>query len=134
LRREVVLALAETKYDLALIKAKELMKNSKILYFHRPRETFYSYTTDSLLLVKCYIRESRLQLAEESLELVWAMVNQFFKDNSFKIVKINPYQYEDNERERIENYFRNLQTSNRNEAADGSNVDILLLLLLEIVS
>ena len=120
LRKKIVQKFAQFEYENALEISKKLVKISKNLFFHQPRFLFTSYIVDCLLLVKCYFRVNKLKMAEESLDQVWALVDKFYVDNTFKIVKIDKRMLIGNEQEKIEAYFKSLNVGK------GFDEDIIL--------
>ena len=121
LRKQIVQKFAQFDYESALEISKKLVKISKNMFFHQPRFLFTSYIVDCLLLIKCYFRVNKLKLAEESLDQVWALVDKFYQDNTFKIVKIDKRMLIGNEQEKIEAYFKSL---NVGKAFDDDNINI----------
>ena len=62
-RKELAVLFSKLEYQYAAVRAKELLRISKRLFFNEPATYFYGFIVDSLLLAKCYLRQDKLQLA-----------------------------------------------------------------------
>jgi hypothetical protein len=67
LRQQTVINISKFQYEAALTCTYDLVKISKRQFFHEPGMYFYAYVVDTMLMIKCQIRNDLIQLAEESL-------------------------------------------------------------------
>lgn len=55
-RKELAVLFSKLEYQYAAVRAKELLRISKRLFFNEPATFFYGFVVDSLLLAKCFLR------------------------------------------------------------------------------
>ena len=80
-----MLLISKFEYKLALTKCKDLLYNSKRLFFNEPMKCFYPFLADSLLLAKCYVREDKFSQAEEILTQGWTIFNKYVTSENYEI-------------------------------------------------
>jgi hypothetical protein len=102
LRKDTILKISTFEYDQALTNAYDLIKISKRLFFHEPGVFFYAYTVDTMLMIKCQIRNDLVQLAEESLIQLWEYLEKFLTDSNFKLTKMNSRVINEKEEKKID--------------------------------
>jgi hypothetical protein len=115
LRKEIVVLFSKFEYLFALKKAKNLMKITKRLFFQSPDHYYYTYLVDSLLLVKCFIRQDKLQLAEETIAQSWKILEKFYNRNNFKIGQNEGGKMTDLEVRRLDKYISRLSEATSSE-------------------
>lgn len=111
LLKGIVVLFSKFEYNYALPRVKDLIATSKRLFFYNPKYYFYTYLVDSLLLVKCFLRLDKIQLAEDTLDQVWKITIKFYDKQNLKITEKNANDLDDLEIKKIDRYISSL--SNR---------------------
>jgi hypothetical protein len=85
LRKEIILLFGENEYSLAMTRIKELISISRSLFVTAQRKYFYSYIVDNLLFVKCFVKQDKVQFANEILLQCWKIIQTFLNDSNYKV-------------------------------------------------
>jgi hypothetical protein len=85
LRKEIILLFGENEYSLAMTRIKELISISRSLFVAAQRKYFYSYIVDNLLFVKCFVKQDKVQFANEILLQCWKIIQTFLNDSNYKV-------------------------------------------------
>ena len=70
-------------------RIKELVSLSRSLFVKQQRKYFYSYIVDNLLFVKCFVKQDKVQFANEILLQCWKILTTFLNDSNYKVKYTN---------------------------------------------
>lgn len=107
-----MILVSKFEYKLALSKCKDLLYNSKKLFFNDPTKCFYSFLADSLLLAKCYVREDKFSQAEEILNQGWTIFNKYVTSDHYEITNAV---LEQQGKEELHEVYKYIATTQDNE-------------------
>lgn len=131
LRKKTIIYLSNYNYEGALLSCRDLLKITKRLFFHEPGGYFYTYISDSLLFVKCLLRNGKTELANESLEQVWALFEKFFNNKNYKITKMDCKVIEEREEYKLKKILESLDEDpskpNKNQMSNLTTSERTLL-------
>lgn len=122
----IVVLFSKFEYNVALPRVKELIATSKKMFFFNPKFYFYTFVVDSLLLVKCFLRLDKVQLAEETLDQVWKITTKFYDKENMKISEAHAKGLDDLEIKRIDRYISSLSSRNGGVNSETERVTFLL--------
>lgn len=81
---------------------------SKRLFFNEPGTFYYSYIVDSLVLVKCFLRQDKIQLAQDTLDQSWTILMKFYTNGNYKVTEDDIFIQDGKELTKIDQYIRRL--------------------------
>lgn len=85
LRMEIILSMGELNYTLASSLCKDLLGISRKLFAAKKSTYFFSYVTDSCLLAKLFMRQYKMQLAQEIMLQSLKILSTFLNEKNYKI-------------------------------------------------